>query len=409
MCSHFSAEIRRTIHLSVLILITLITCSRSVTENPLKTFENAVTANITWLLCLKNPHRDHQILNSIYTQTQSKLLKVLHFLKNKKIKQIKQCLSTSIRNEMGSSRTSCLSKCWSGLCMEMRGLVDSLSLAWRSSHDGSHTFEWRTTPFIFGNPNQFFKLCFVVSITIMEDTLTPFDSYRSALLQPLVLTSVITSFVLLNGWYAAWNIKGWAVTDKQKAYVLSLLSSSTMTAGSIPLLRELWKNNWDLQVIVAERWWTVMLTSFFATFLFLDLSVGFIFYRKKIDLLTGWIHHTTYLITMAWILKNRMATIFVIMCVLEAPTFILALGSINSKLRRDYVFAFFFVNTRILFHAYMVYATYTCSSLNLTSTAVLSVFFPLHCYWFSGESTDLQGSRNLRRCQIEIGWGNLEI
>ncbi|KAG2176365.1 hypothetical protein INT43_005599 [Umbelopsis isabellina] len=218
----------------------------------------------------------------------------------------------------------------------------------------------------------------------MEDTLTPFDSYRSALLQPLVLTSTVASFVLLNGWYATWTVKGWAVTDKQKAYVLSLLSSSTMTVGSIPLLKELWKHNWDLQVIVAERWWTVMLTSFFATFLFLDLSVGFIFYRKKIDLLTGWIHHTTYLITMAWIIKNRMATVFVLMCLLEAPTFILALGSINSKLRRDYVFAFFFVSTRILFHAYMIYATYACSSLKLAPTVVLSVFFPLHCYWFSG-------------------------
>jgi hypothetical protein len=227
----------------------------------------------------------------------------------------------------------------------------------------------------------------------MEDIHAPFDSYRSALLQPLVLESAFFSSFLLIAWYATWSLKGWVVTDKQKAYVLSLLSSSTTTAGSLPLIWQMWKNNWELQVIIAERWWTVMLTSFFATFLFLDLSIGVIFYRKKIDILTGWIHHTSYLFTMAWILKNRMATVFVTMCLLEAPTFVLAIGSVNSKLRRDYLFALLFVSTRILFHAHMIYATYCCPSLRLAPTIVLSIFFPLHCYWFSGELIRPQGSR----------------
>jgi hypothetical protein len=60
-------------------------------------------------------------------------------------------------------------------------------------------------------------------------------------------------------------------------------------------------------------------------------------------------------------------------------------------LRRDYVFAFLFVNTRILFHARMIYASYYCPSLNMGPTIVLCTFFPLHCYWFYGTLSKIQG------------------
>lgn len=214
--------------------------------------------------------------------------------------------------------------------------------------------------------------------------LTPFNSYSEALSQTLVLGSIFISTCVFVAWYTIWHAKGWATTEKQKAYVLSLLSSSVTTIASIPLIFQIWQNGGDLQVIIAERWWTVVLSAFFATFLFLDLVIGVVFYRKRIDVLTGWIHHTTYLFTMAWILKYRLASIFITMCSLEAPTFLLALGSVNSKLRHDYAFAFLFINTRILFHAHMIYATYKCEPLSMGPTIALCAFFPLHCYWFYG-------------------------
>lgn len=219
----------------------------------------------------------------------------------------------------------------------------------------------------------------------MDAKLPPFDSYSAALLQPLVLGSAFVSTGVLVAWYTVWHAKGWATTDKQRAYVLSLLSSSVTTVGSIPLIREVAQNGWDLESIIAERWWTVVLSTFFATFLFLDLAIGVAFYRKRIDPLTGWIHHTAYMFTLAWVLKYRLASIFITMCSLEAPTFLLALGSIDSKLRHDYTFAFFFVSTRILFHAYMIFATYQCASITTATTVALCIFFPLHCYWFYGK------------------------
>ncbi|CAO3660461.1 unnamed protein product [Umbelopsis ramanniana] len=218
----------------------------------------------------------------------------------------------------------------------------------------------------------------------MDTKLPPFDSYSEALLRPLVLGTAFVSTGVLVAWYTVWHAKGWATTDKQRAYVLSLLSSLATTLGSIPLIREIIQNGWDLESIIAERWWTVVLSTFFATFLFLDLAIGVAFYRKRIDPLTGWIHHTTYMFTLAWVLKYRLASIFITMCSLEAPTFLLALGSIDSKLRHDYTFAFFFVSTRILFHAYMIVATYQCASITTSATVALCIFFPLHCYWFYG-------------------------
>lgn len=219
----------------------------------------------------------------------------------------------------------------------------------------------------------------------MDSKLAPFNSYSEALLQPIVLASVFVSTGVLVAWYNVWHTKGWATTDRQKAYVLSLFSSFVTTIASVPLIIQMWQDGWDLQVIIAERWWTVVLSAFFATFLFLDLAIGVVFYRRKIDVLTGWIHHTAYMFTMAWILKNRLSSIFITMCALEAPTFLLALGSINSKLRHDYAFAFLFVNTRILFHAHMIFATYRCESISNGPTIALCTFFPLHCYWFSGK------------------------
>jgi hypothetical protein len=219
----------------------------------------------------------------------------------------------------------------------------------------------------------------------MDSKLPPFDSYSTALLQPVVLGSVFVSTGVLVAWYTVWHARGWAATEKQKAYVLSLLSSSVTTIASVPLIREVWRNGWNLEVIIAERWWTVALSAFFAVFLFLDLAIGIAFYRKRIDPLTGWIHHTTYMFTMAWILKNRLATLFITLCALEAPTFFLALGSVDSKLRHDYTFAFLFVSTRIIFHAYMIFATYRCASIATGATVALCLFLPLHCYWFYGK------------------------
>jgi len=176
----------------------------------------------------------------------------------------------------------------------------------------------------------------------------------SSILDPAVISTFLVSATLFGSWFTFWYKTNLARTERERAYVCTLLSSSITSTCSVPLVYTLLTNGGDLTEILAYRTWTVVATTFFMTFLITDLVIGVVFYRSKIELLTGWIHHITYLGTLTWAIHNQYTAVFIMMCSLELPTFILALGSVRSQLRRDYVFASTFLVTRILFHAYAI-------------------------------------------------------
>lgn len=206
----------------------------------------------------------------------------------------------------------------------------------------------------------------------------------SSILHPAVIVTSIISAIIFLTWFSIWHKTNIARTEKERAYVCTLLSSSITSTFSLPLVFQLLTNNGDLLDILTYRTWTVLVTTFFMTFLIMDLCIGVIFYKNKIDMLTGWVHHITYLITLTWAIYNQYSSIFVMMCVLEIPTFLLALGSVRSHLRRDYLFASTFLLTRILFHAYAISCAWQIKPFGPIVNA-LSLFFPLHCFWFYGK------------------------
>lgn len=72
-------------------------------------------------------------------------------------------------------------------------------------------------------------------------------------------------------------------------------------------------------------------------------------------------------------------------CILELPTFILALGSLNKTFRNDYLFSSVFFLTRICLHVYIAVA-YAQRALSpeggsWVPTAVLTAVFPVHAMW----------------------------
>ncbi|KAF1802472.1 hypothetical protein V8B55DRAFT_1378007 [Mucor lusitanicus] len=205
----------------------------------------------------------------------------------------------------------------------------------------------------------------------------------SSIFDPAVIATFLVSATIFGSWFTFWYKTNLARTERERAYVCTLLSSSITSTCSIPLVYTLLTNGGDLTEILAYRTWTVIATTFFMTFLITDLVVGSIFYRSKIELLTGWIHHITYLGTLTWAIHNQYTAVFIMMCSLELPTFILALGSVRSQLRRDYVFASTFLVTRILFHAYAIKCAWVMKPYGPVVTA-LSAFFPVHCFWFYG-------------------------
>ncbi|KAI7866308.1 uncharacterized protein EV154DRAFT_488575 [Mucor mucedo] len=195
-------------------------------------------------------------------------------------------------------------------------------------------------------------------------------------------TSLVSAMVFVS-WFSFWHRTKLARNEKERAYVCTLLSSSITSTCSLPLVYELLSNGGDLSALLVYRTWTVVATTFFMTFLIMDLCIGVFFYKNKIDMLTGWIHHLTYLITLTWAIHHQYSAVFIMMCVLEIPTFVLALGSVRSHLRRDYVFAGTFLLTRILFHAYAISCAWKLNPFGPVVNA-LTFFFPVHCFWFYG-------------------------
>ncbi|CAO3693025.1 unnamed protein product [Rhizopus stolonifer] len=203
----------------------------------------------------------------------------------------------------------------------------------------------------------------------------------NSLLNPLIAKACIGSAIILGTWFTIWKSKNLARTEKEIAYVFTLLTSFVTSLCSLPLVYTLFTT--DLAQVVIYRAWTVQVTVFFMTFLFLDLAIGVLFYSKKVDILTGWLHHTVYLGILTWTIKNQYCSVFVMMCLLEIPTFFLSLGSVRSRFRNDYLFAWTFLCTRILFHAYTIYCAWRLEPMGSIMTA-LSAFLPLHCHWFYG-------------------------
>ncbi|KAG2195165.1 hypothetical protein INT46_011143 [Mucor plumbeus] len=205
----------------------------------------------------------------------------------------------------------------------------------------------------------------------------------SSVIDSTVIATFLISATLFGSWFTFWYKTNLARTERERAYVCTLLSSSITSTCSIPLVYTLLTNGGDLTEILAYRTWTVIATTFFMTFLITDLVIGVVLYPNKIELLTGWIHHITYLGVLTWAIHNQFTAVFIMMCSLELPTFILALGSVRSQLRRDYIFATTFLITRILFHAYAIKCAWFMKPYGPVVIA-LSAFFPVHCFWFYG-------------------------
>ncbi|CAO3662727.1 hypothetical protein CU097_007868 [Rhizopus azygosporus] len=203
----------------------------------------------------------------------------------------------------------------------------------------------------------------------------------TSIFDPIVIKTSIYSTITLIGWFTFWYKSKLARTEREIAYVCTLLSSFITSVSSIPLVYTLFRSN--LTRVLDYRTWTVQITVFFMTFLVIDLMIGSLFYPKKIGLLTGWIHHIVYIGVLTWAISQGYCSIFIMMCLLEVPTFLLALGSVRNQFRHDYLFAFTFVLTRILFHAYTILCAFQLKPFGPIMIA-LTAFFPLHCFWFYG-------------------------
>ncbi|KAJ3122174.1 hypothetical protein HK100_012107 [Physocladia obscura] len=172
--------------------------------------------------------------------------------------------------------------------------------------------------------------------------------------------------------------------QKAKSWVSTVFSSQILILGGIPIAIEfllLDKNETTADLVLRDSSYSWGLGAFFIGFLCADCILGCTSYPKQFNLLTGWIHHSAYACVVFWLICRGQIGVFM-PCVsfAEASTFLLALGSVNSKWRTDLGFGVSFFLGRILIQTLVVfYALKTYTGYFWVAPAVP---LPLHVHWF---------------------------
>lgn len=204
-----------------------------------------------------------------------------------------------------------------------------------------------------------------------------------ALSQPSVLIGFPLSMALYITFFFGAQRSKIATSEKQVSWLLTFMSSTGLTLASIPRFYKFWSSGWDIQSFQVDHTFDTMVLCYFVSYLILDMTLGSIYYKGQLNLLTGWIHHSVYTFMTVYFLCHRLGGFFVVASILELPTLIMALGCLWSNLRSDYLFASTFFTFRLVFHAFMI-KTLKQNHHIQTLWIVAASIFPLHLFWFYG-------------------------
>ncbi|WVR05386.1 hypothetical protein IAU60_002400 [Kwoniella sp. DSM 27419] len=187
-------------------------------------------------------------------------------------------------------------------------------------------------------------------------------------------------------------------TDRKRAYVLSTISSCVMTITSVPFFLHYLSYGFKNTFEAAQKGWMRELGEFgvvfFGTYLFVtlltaDLAIGYAKYRSQIGMLTGWVHHVVYIGLMVLLYNTRLSPVFLVGCIMELPTFDLAISNLFPATRNDLRFLVSFFTFRIAFHAMLWLDALRPSSRAVADASwipsvMLGLAGVLHVMWFKG-------------------------
>lgn len=225
----------------------------------------------------------------------------------------------------------------------------------------------------------------------MIETLT----LRQVFQQPVVPASFLISFLFLGGGFFVFLNKlqyktktqsaeiSTRLFEKQASWYLTLTSSFICTVVSTPFVIQFIYSDLNMELLGADSNFHTGFVCFFISYLILDLVLGCMYYRQRITLMTGWVHHVFYIVTLTWFLRLRISSLFTIASILELPTLILAAGSMVHEWRSDLLFGSTFFILRLVAHAWMMIALKKYHRIQFMWVVAL-VIYPLHLYWFYG-------------------------
>jgi len=179
-------------------------------------------------------------------------------------------------------------------------------------------------------------------------------------------------------------------TAKQVSWILTTISSAVMSLASLPFVWAYFAGGGNVKNIKVLPHFAVVVVRFFQAYLAADLTLGSIYYRSRISLLGGWIHHSMYVFVIELVVRGSWSHIFCLAGSMEIPTLIFAIATFFPHLRSDILFAVAFFTTRILFHL-VLFVSYISEENRMQATGgsfipaiILAMVFPLHALWFVG-------------------------
>jgi hypothetical protein len=192
------------------------------------------------------------------------------------------------------------------------------------------------------------------------------------------------------------------LTEKQKAYIMSIKNALIMF-----LIGLYYNNYYFISKLNEESFCNILeeqnsinlgkvIVLYFTAYLIMDVYIGKQEYHQYMNTLSGYFHHTIYIIINIISLYIGVYPLYLLHMLSELPTFLLGLGSFDSNFRNDDLFGATFFITRIAYHLFLTYIFRKHTLLFYISLAALG----LHCYWFSQWvkkyfiSTDTQDNSN---------------
>lgn len=163
-----------------------------------------------------------------------------------------------------------------------------------------------------------------------------------------------------------------------------------MTLASLPFLYDYFSHGASVKYVRNVPNLSVAANRFFQSYLAIDLALGSVYYRSQITLLSGWIHHTVYIMIVELAIRRSWSHIFCLCAAMEIPTFFLGFMTLYPELRSNILFAISFFLTRILFHiilgiSYFLHDNRTqVIGGSYLPSLLLAMIFPLHAMWFYG-------------------------
>ena len=234
-----------------------------------------------------------------------------------------------------------------------------------------------------------------ISLLVEKIGMRNFTSYSLTTTDLIQASSAFLGILLCTA-IAAKNV---TTEEKKLAWIISLLNSFVMMiVGVIYLVAKApeFPNLFtygvadNIEVFHSPTTnFTALTCLWFAVANIFDLIFGFFYYRKYLDILTAYIHHSVFIwLCFAGSTGNGIlmtvrpfSSSFLLCLIEEFPTFLLALGSVFPTCRTNYGFGISFFLLRIIYHAYfLTYAFYAGAEMPVLVLFLLTSI--LHINWF---------------------------